>query len=245
MRTLKLLSAIADIIVPHTCPLCAVVGYSVGFCSACSVEFTPPASPHCDRCQTPFTGTIHSKNLCSLCIKEAKKISRSFSTARSACVYDGNIRKAITRFKYHNQTEFSLPLALLTQSLVSSLANASADVIIMPVPLHKRRLKKRGFNQSLMLARRLSKSLSLSLDYKTLMRVRDTTPQVELTPKERVENVKNAFGVTNAAAIKDKKIIIIDDVYTTGATLSESAKELMSAGASDVIAVTVARTALV
>ena len=99
-------------------------------------------------------------------------------------------------------------------------------VVVVPVPLHKARLRERGFNQSLLLARALASRLKLDLDYRALKRRRATRPQTELSGNEREENVKGAFTIVDPKGIKGKEILLIDDVYTTGATVSECARVL-------------------
>lgn len=115
--------------------------------------------------------------------------------------------------------------------------------LIVPVPLHKTRLKERGFNQSLLLSRALAKVCGLPIDYINLKRTRATSPQINLKGKDRITNVKGAFAVKNNAPFKGKGILLIDDVYTTGATVSECCKVLKKAGAEDINVLTLARVA--
>ena len=115
--------------------------------------------------------------------------------------------------------------------------------IIMPVPLHGRRLRKRGFNQALLLALEVSTAHAIPLSYDNLFRVRPTRPQVELSEEERVRNVAGAFALKRPDAVNERSVLIIDDVYTTGATVSECAAVLKHAGAARVVALTLARPA--
>jgi ComF family protein len=115
------------------------------------------------------------------------------------------------------------------------------DAVLLAVPLHKKRLKWRGFNQAEEIARELSRFLNIPLLQGCLSRTKETRPQVELNEEERKENVKGIFEVTNKELLKDKKILLVDDVCTTGTTLSECAKALREAGAREVIGVTLAR----
>ncbi len=112
----------------------------------------------------------------------------------------------------------------------------------MPVPLHASRLRKRGFNQALLLARGASTEYSIPLVYDNLIRVRPTRPQVELTGKERAANVTGAFGLRRGADVEGKRVLLIDDVLTTGATMNECSRTLRGAGAEAVVALTLART---
>jgi len=116
------------------------------------------------------------------------------------------------------------------------------DFVIIPVPLHRRRLRERGFNQSLLLARVLASDLGNRLDYLSLIRNRYTQAQTGLKKKERRKNVKDAFSIIHPDAIKDKKILLVDDVFTTGHTVNECARSLKKSGAATVICLTLART---
>jgi len=112
----------------------------------------------------------------------------------------------------------------------------------MPVPLHKKRLRLRGFNQALLLAHGVSLRFRIPLNYDNLVRTRYTRPQVELSGRERAENVRGAFDLIRSAEVCEKKILLIDDVFTTGATMNECAKVLKDAGAGSVTVLTLART---
>ncbi len=114
----------------------------------------------------------------------------------------------------------------------------------MAIPLHPARLRSREFNQSLLLARQIGMSLSLPYFIDAMIRTRKTPPQVGLSRKERDENIKGAFEVTQPNKIKEQRILLVDDVYTTGATLKEGAKTLMHAGAKEVFVATIARMVL-
>lgn len=115
--------------------------------------------------------------------------------------------------------------------------------LIIPVPLHRSRLRERGFNQAVLLGSVLSHQLSLSIMTNVLGRTRPTEPQIELPAAERRLNVKGAFAVTRPDSVAGKRVLLLDDVMTTGSTMDECAKELKKAGAAAVIAVTIARTA--
>ena len=118
----------------------------------------------------------------------------------------------------------------------------AADFLTVPVPLHRRRLKERGFNQTLLLAKVLSSDLGTQLDYLSLIRKKYTRAQTGLKREERRKNVKDAFSVIYPEIIRDKKIILVDDVFTTGHTLNECARTLKKSGAIGVICLTLART---
>jgi len=188
----------------------------------------------CQICGMPFVSKISSHHTCSNCIKKKPP----FSSARSIAVYDGVLLDAIHRFKYNGKTSIAKPLGSI---MADRLPPNNYDIIV-PVPLHKKRLKHRGFNQSLLLARKISKRHKIPIDYLNLIRERLTEPQIKLKGKERLKNVKGAFAVRDKSVFKNKNVLIIDDVYTTGATINECARVLKKAGVKGVYALTLART---
>jgi len=167
------------------------------------------------------------------------KTERSFSTARSAGLYEGTLLEAIHLLKYRGRTSLVRPLA----SILAGTIDCTGYDIITPVPLHRRRLQERGFNQSLLLARCLAKESHLSLDYVNLRRIRATAPQTGLRGRERTSNVKRAFSVKNSVPFAGKRVLLVDDVYTTGATVTECSQALKAAGAREVGVLTLARVA--
>ncbi len=242
----KLISAFTSLIFPPLCPLCketestpnANLIVKNGLCCECWEKITPLPAPICARCGTPFSGTIGIKR-CGACLKDCPP----YTLARSAFTYDGPLRSAIHHFKYNNRTSLAPTLGRLAVKALCGI-NQNYDKII-PIPLHKNRLKSRGFNQSLLLAREILRQQeghpqSPELDYRNLIRQKDTRSQIELKGKAREINVKGAFFVIDKTAFKDKKILLIDDVYTTGATIKECSRMLTACGA-EVFALTLAR----
>jgi len=150
--------------------------------------------------------------------------------------------ECIQRLKYNMETHLKSSLGHLLSSFAKEWIPNPKDFVIVPVPLHRRRLRERGFNQSLLLARILAADLGNQLDYLSLIRNRYTQAQTGLKKKERKKNVKGAFSIIRPDTIKDKKILLIDDVFTTGHTLNECARTLKKSGATTVICLTLART---
>ena len=155
------------------------------------------------------------------------------------------IKKLIAQFKYQ---PFVKDMAATLASLIihyiklneKQMFFSDRDVIV-PIPLTKKRLKERGFNQAEEIGRELSSFLKIPLASNVLFKVKETLPQVELSKEEREKNVKEAFAVRNNDQIKDKKVLILDDVYTTGSTMAEAARVLKESGAKQVWGVAVAR----
>lgn len=148
------------------------------------------------------------------------------------------MRDAIKLFKYQRKISLAKPLG----DLLARAYKPSADLdLIMPVPLHPRRLKEREFNQALLLADRVRKRIPVPVSFTNLVRLRETAPQVELERKARLKNLRRAFAVRRPADVHERRILLIDDVYTTGATVNECAKVLRKAGAADIYVATLAR----
>ncbi len=154
------------------------------------------------------------------------------------------LKKAIQKFKFQPFIrELAKPLALLIIEhfqLIDKSPDFSRHILI-PIPLEKRKLKWRGFNQAQEIAKELSNFLKTPVFNGVLIKIKSTPPQVELPEKERKENIKDAFFCQGSGWVKDKKILLVDDIYTTGSTLEEAAKVLKIAGAKEIIGVVVAR----
>ena len=188
---------------------------------------TPPLCPHCGKPQ----GTA---DLCSNCVDHLQSIEG----LRSTCLYEGTLREAIHRFKYGNMRALAVPLGDL---LVDVWRSVSRGVeVLVPVPLHRRRLRERGYNQSRLLALRLSTSVGVPVVDDALRRIRYTASQTRLGMHERHENVVNAFSCVSDR-LQGKRVALVDDVCTTGATLEACGAALRAGGVASVWAVTVAR----
>ncbi len=235
-----MLGSLFDIFFPPVCPLCEEDLMDGILCGACRGKLLSKKikGPFCAVCGIPFIayGDVpesHSGRVCGRCITE----KTPFKEARSAFAYEGAVLEAVHRFKYGG----AVTLAGYLGRLAADGAEFSArpDVVV-PVPLHRKRLRKRGFNQSLLLAREVAKKFSIHVDYRNLKRVRETEPQVNLRVRERESNIKGAFEVKDGSAFMGKTVLLVDDVLTTGSTVRECAKTLGRAEA-DVLVLTLAR----
>ncbi|MDP2046985.1 MAG: ComF family protein, partial [Deltaproteobacteria bacterium] len=206
---------------------------AVAVWSDCEARIEWVASPLCSCCGRVFEDREGPDRVCGDCQTDPPPFAR----ARAAALYDGPVTQAITRFKFSRQLAL-LPVMQhwLQQPLCLELVMA-AD-LLAPVPLHPKRIKHRGFNQSLLLAQAFP---GAPVAREAVMRRRHTAPQVGLNPKEREKNVKGAFAVPDPAQVKGKSVLLIDDLYTTGSTVKECARVLRRAGASRVEVLTVAR----
>jgi ComF family protein len=158
-------------------------------------------------------------------------------------LFDGAVRELIHQFKYSGKTMLRRPLALLAADHLDRFVIETGPDVIIPVPLHHKRLRQRGFNQAILLGEIFAQKWRLPLLRNSLRRVRWTEPQVNLSAAERLENVKGAFALADIVAVAGKRVLLVDDVYTTGSTVKECAKVLKSGGAQSVTAITVARAA--
>jgi ComF family protein len=229
-------STLLEFFLPRLCLFCdAAVGQgaAVAVCPECEGQIQWVESPLCTCCGQVFTDREGPGRVCGDCQTDPPPFAR----ARAAALYDGPVTQAVTRFKFNRQMAF-LPVMQhwLQRPLCLELV-AGADLLV-PVPLHPRRIKHRGFNQALLLARAFPEA---AVAREVVVRTRHTAPQVGLNPKERRDNVKGAFAVTDRALVKDKRVLLVDDLYTTGATVKECAKVLGKAGARRVEVITVAR----
>ena len=229
---------ILDFFLPRLCVFCGeVVGEQaqVAVCPACHETIDWVAGPLCPVCGRVYSASEGDDHLCGPCQTDPPPFAR----ARAAAIYEeeGPSGQAIKRFKYSRRLDL-LPVMQhwLRRPLCLELAQA-AD-LIAAVPLHPQRLKNRGFNQALLLAQAFPEA---HLKRELLTRVRHTRPQTHLNPKQRRDNVKGAFTVPRPDLVRGKNILLIDDVFTTGATVRECARVLRRAGARRVDILTVAR----
>ena len=238
------LSHLIDIIYPPRCHICNRFlspderpHSSFHLCNSCLANLIPITHPMCKVCGLPFQTSKGSDHLCENCLRKQPW----YDFLRSPYLYSGPIMESIQRFKYNMETYLTSSLGHLLSSFAKEWIPDRKDYVIVPVPLHRRRLRERGFNQSLLLARVLASELGNQLDYLSLIRNRYTQAQTGLKKKERRKNVKGAFSVIQPSAIKDKEILLVDDVFTTGYTLNECARTLKKTGATTVICLTMAR----
>lgn len=161
--------------------------------------------------------------------------------AASVYLFEGSLSEAIYKFKYAGKTSLFRPLGDLFKE--HNILNLEYDAII-PVPLHISRLRERGFNQSQMIAARLEKKLKKKIAPFIVKRTRPTSPQAGMNREERIKNIRGAFKIRKGVNVKGMRLLLIDDVFTTGATTSECSKVLKSAGADVVNVLTLARVVI-
>ena len=205
---------------------------------SCLDGFGRVASPLCPWCGLPLATWVEEDHYCENCLRRKPL----YEWARAAYFYEGSVREAIHQLKFAGKSHLAGPLGELLAAATEECLPDSHDDLVMPVPLHPRRLRERGFNQSLLLARQVASRLGAELDYLSLRRVRYTKPQTSLKGEERRKNVRKAFGCTDRSLLKGGNVILIDDVTTTGNTLNDCARALKRAGAERVYGMALART---
>lgn len=225
---------------PEICQLCrteravAADGYVGSQCWS-RVRFIRP--PFCNRCGLPFAGELTTSFECANC----RELELHFHSARSAVVAKTVVLEAIHRYKYQRALWFEPFLTgLLLRAAVPVLRDQKWDDIV-PVPLHPLKEREREFNQAERLGRALSAATNIPLNRTVLQRITPTATQTRLTREQRAANMRNAFAVRPGTRLEARKIILVDDVFTTGATTSGCAEALRRAGAAEVCVWTVAR----
>jgi len=203
-------------------------------CQGCWQKLDLTISPYCPRCGNPHW---EDGQVCFQC----QGRDYYFDSAMSVGWYEGVLKTAINLYKYKGKRQLAGPLGqLLISYWEIKRRNYSIDLII-PIPLHRRKRREREYNQSELLARRLGNYFKIPISCYNLVRVSYRLPQVGLSYRERWENVKGIFRVKNPWELSGKKILLIDDVYTTGATSNECSRILREAGAEKIWVLTLAR----
>lgn len=240
---MELLRALLDLLFPPVCHLCKAPVPEAGelhLCEACLGAMTPITSPLCPRCGVPHGTEGGIDHPCGSCILTPPP----FDAARGALLYVGPVQELIHRHKYGHKAHLRRPLALLAiRHLTSFVQSVSPDAMV-PVPLHRIRLRERGFNQAVLMGDLLARQWRLPLLRDALRRVRPTVAQVTLSGQERRANVRGAFAVVDSDRVAGKRVLLLDDVATTGSTVAECARVLKGAGANAVFVATVAMAPL-
>jgi ComF family protein len=225
---------------PEICQICRAekAGASASYiCERCRSGIRPIEAPFCDCCGLPFEGDITVSFECANCSDQ----ELHFRSARAAVELSGPLQEVVHRYKYNHSTWFEPYLAGLLISAAQPVIAQSPWDYIVPIPLHWLKLRERSFNQSLRLAHHLAKATGIPVHNRLLKRTQPTSTQTRLSRAERTENVKRAFAYRPRNRLAGQRIILVDDVLTTGATASACAKLLMQNGAGVVDVWTVAR----
>ena len=238
LRKFELLEAAASLLYPPACTLCGGNTRAGEYlCEQCEAKATRIVAPFCQQCSEPFEGAITSAFTCANCTHR----SIYFDAAVAAYRGRGVVRQIIHDFKYGRQAHLRHIVARwLCEALDDERLRGRQFDLIVPVPLHPTRQRERGFNQADLLAKLLSARISIPCK-PVLERIRYTTTQTALDRTERMENLHNAFRLRKNTDVRGLQVLLIDDVLTTGSTLSECARVLKRAGAISVHAAMAAR----
>lgn len=233
----KWLKGFVDLLFPSVCPVCGTGLLPDGhtLCSFCLQDVSLIRSPLCTACGREMIDSTGADHLCGRCLRK----SPPYSSARGVAHYQEPVSGLLHRLKYQGETSV-LPALLEIVGQLPSFPLQEGDRIV-PVPLHVSRLRHRGFNQALLIAYLLFPNRKDLILVDTLIRGRHTIPQTGLDGGARRKNLHKAFTVRFPERVRRKKIVLVDDVFTTGTTVSECSKMLLRAGASEVRVVTLAR----
>lgn len=232
------LRALASLFYPPLCAVCSEPIESERYlCGGCQAKAPRIKPPFCTKCSEPFPGSITEVFACANCAHRTLHFEAAVSAFRSR----GVVRKILHEFKYSRQQHLKHPIAdWLAETLVDPRLQGRRFDVIVPVPLHPARKRERGFNQAELLAELLSVRGRVPM-HDVLQRIRYTTTQTAFDRAERMENLHNAFRLRRNADVRGSRVLLIDDILTTGSTLSECARVLKVSGALSVHAATAAR----
>jgi competence protein ComFC len=234
----ELFQAAVSLLYPPTCTICRKqVLANEYLCDDCERNVIRITRPFCEICSEPFDGSVNTTFTCANCAHR----TIHFDAAVAAYRGRGIVRDVIHEFKYNRQIHLRhLVARWLACALHDHRLRSRQFDVIVPVPLHPARQRERGFNQAALLAELLSRQTAIGCRA-LLKRIRYTTTQTALDRSERMENLHNAFRLRKNADVRGLRVLLIDDVLTTGSTLSECARVLKRAGATSVHAATAAR----
>jgi ComF family protein len=190
------------------------------------------------RCDLPFAAVDGGDHLCQSCLLDPPP----FLWAKSAGLYEATLRRAVHKFKYEGDFNLDRPLAALMEDAMQGLLEDYRPDLLLPVPLYLTRLRQRNYNQALLLARALGRSWQLPVASRLLLRIRPTPPQIGLKAAQRRRNLRGAFCLSRS--LQGERVLLIDDVMTTGATARECARTLLDGGAGEVAVAVLARARL-
>lgn len=218
-----------DILYPRRCPVCHEIVKKRGelICPPCRKEVRPIREPLCKKCGKPMSDP--AQEYCGDCRAREHLYTRGLAVLP----YKGKIKKSIYQMKFHNKREYIDFYGPYMAEILGDRILAWEAQALVPVPLHASKMRKRGFNQAELLARSVGEILGIPVLTDIVQRVRATRPQKELTWRERQNNLKGAFKISRYD-VKLKKIILVDDIYTTGSTVDEIAGKLLGQGAEKV-----------
>lgn len=216
---------IIDLIYPRRCAMCdaLLTKDETYICTGCKPKVQAVKDPYCMKCGKPLLRS--EEEYCKDCLCHP----HAFDRGRSVLVYEGPVKRSVYRFKYSGRKEYAEAYAYLAERHLGDFIRQIQPDALLPVPLHRSRYRKRGYNQAELFARALGRRMGIRVVANLVRRTKNTLPQKELDPQERQNNLKKAFKLSGND-VKLNTIIIIDDIYTTGSTIDAFSVQLKRAG---------------
>jgi len=233
---MNIFKAILDLVFPPHCIFCdSIIDFRKEYhiCDKCKDSMPLPEGNRCRICYRRTWGE-YINDTCMMCKAEKSY----FSKLTSVYSYEGLVRGCVLRLKFHKRTDLAPTIGKL---MADKLDNRTDAEVIVPVPISKQRLRERGYNQSELFSKELSRRLNIPLQNKVLLKIKDTDPQSRMKLSQRCDNIKGAYKVVSDD-IKGKRVLLTDDVTTSRSTLNECARMLTKAGAASVECITFAVT---
>lgn len=226
--TKKLSEYILDSIYPKKCPFCGRIPEKNNLsCSGCQAKVPYITEPRCMKCSKPILNK--EKEYCYDCMER----KYHYISGKALWIYDDIMRQSIARFKYGGNLEYAKVYGKEMANQHGKWVRNHADVLV-PVPLHKRKEKARGYNQAQILANIIGDLLDVPVEANLLERIKDTKPQKELNDKQRLLNLSEAFQISKGKPCRFQKVMLVDDIYTTGSTVEACANILYKNGIREV-----------
>lgn len=239
----RALDAMASIVFPAPCRVCGATLTSasrIPICANCLASFVLIKDPMCQCCGRPFISPVAAQAIRPLC-RLCRAQEYAFERARSYALYNDPLVSAITLLKYEEVTCLGDWFAARLAEVVAKAGEDFQADVVVPVPLHPARQRERGYNQAELIARPLARRLKLKLGPYLLVRTKPRPPQLLLSRSQRWESVRGAYAIRIGVQVDKLRVLLVDDVMTTGATLDACSRALIKAGAAAVVGVTVAR----
>jgi ComF family protein len=234
MREVNLLKQIINILYPRRCPICGNIVLPRGelACPACRLILSPIEEPRCKKCSKPIES--EESEFCLDCNRKNHKYVKGFAL----WVYDGHMKKSISDFKFHGRREYSeFYVTEIVKRYREEIKKIEPDVLV-PIPIHSSKQIQRGYNQADILAKGIGKEMDLPVLSYLLQRNKKTLPQKQLNDKERLKNLEQAFQFSIEERSKYpkeiRKVILVDDIYTTGSTIEACTNKLIQCGIEEV-----------
>ena len=229
---MKLITFLTKLLFPGSCPICGEVEEQLltddgvaDICPECEKKLVRVSQPFCLKCGKPLEEDRVRREYCADCAKT----THLFSQGRAVFVYQGVIIGSMHRLKYANRRDYAVIYAREAYQAYGTWIRRIAPDAVIPVPLHPKRRRERGYNQAELLAKELARLTGIPHQKNLLLRTVHTSPQKQLSAKERKNNLKNAFQVSKKI-VQLEKVLLIDDIYTTGSTVDAASEALMAAG---------------